>query len=519
MVGCKRGKNMPNMRQMIMRYMRTVTLIMVAVVLMAATVVQILSAQYYARESAEVIFAQIRQIVQENQNKPVEEQEELSYIFSLLCVNTGVSLYAIDAESGTIVGCTNIEDVGKACEEVGFEIEEILVRGEAYHTHVNGVQSFCVFSQIGNNLVGRVVTNDTLYHNIQGNMITLGICLISIALIMVISVTNYINKTFICAIYDINDKLRAIAEGNLDETVDVQVCREFAELSKHSNEMINSLLAGTDKISYVLNKTDVPIGVYEYSTKMTKVRFTEHVPEILSLDTAKEKELLADSKRFAEFIAELQGEPLEGEEDVYFLNTDEKKYIRMEEIFKNNDILGIVIDVTEEIEKRKQIEEERDTDILTGLYNRRGLENKLANLFAEPEKMKQGAMIMADADCLKEINDKYGHDKGDIYLQKIAGVLNGFEPDRCVVARQGGDEFVLFLYGYDDAEELQNTIKTLSCVRDNSIAYLGENISVPLKFSYGYCLLDEESDFEKMLAIADARMYENKQQRKTGRVS
>lgn len=639
---CKRGNNMPNIKSMIVRYMQTVTLIMVSVILMVAAIAQIFSAQNYAKDSAADAFVQIKQIMLENQtelvatqmnykqtcihnaeaiafmieenpailedleemkkiadfmevdeihffdesgriytgthpeyygltmdsgeqivffkplltdrdltlvqditpntaeSKPMQysalwseheefivqvgmeplnvmkvtEKNELSYIFSLLRVNTGVSLYAIDVETATIMGSTTSEDVGKSCAEIGFDMNELLSRGKGFHTHVKGVNSFCVFTQEGDNLIGRVVTADTLYHNIWINMFTLAVCLILVSVILIVAVTRYINKHIIQGIYEINGKLCSIAEGNLDETVDVQNCLEFAELSKHSNEMIKSLLAGTGKISYVLNKTDVPIGVYEYSKKMTKVRYTDHVPRILSFGKSKTEELCGDYKKFAAFIDELRQNPLEDEEDVYCLKGKQVSYIRLEELTNNNDVFGIVIDITEEINKRKLIEEERDTDLLTGLYNRRGLENQLSELFEEPDKIGHGAMIMVDADCLKEINDRYGHDKGDIYLCKIAGVLSSFGPNSCIIARQGGDEFVMFLYQYDNIEELENTVKTLSFIQDNSIAHLGENISVPLRFSYGYCLADGKSNYEELLKAADEQMYKNKRSRK-----
>lgn len=645
MWACKRGNTMPNMKKMIVRYMQTVTIVLILLILIITIISQILSAQKYARETAEATFVQIRQIMRDNENelvalqteykqtclnnaeaiaymvesnpavledlealqeiadfmevdeihffdkrgciftgthpeyygmdmnsgeqigffKPmltdkslslvqditpntaeerpmqysarwsetgefivqvgmepvnvlkVTEKNELSYIFSLLRVNTGVSLYAIDKETGEIMGATSSEDVGKDCSELGFDTEEIVSRGEAFHATIKGLNSFCVFTEVDGNLIGRVVPAETLYHNIQINACAVAIYLIIIAVILILAVIRYIDKNVIKGIYQINEKLSAIAEGNLDETVDVQNCLEFAELSKHSNEMIKALLSDTDKISYVLNKTNVPIGVYEYNTKMSKVRYTEHVPGILLLKKAQAEELFSDSAKFADYIGEIRQNSLEDEDDIYRLNGKNTKYIRLEELTKQNDVLGIIIDETEEITKRKMVEEERDTDILTGLYNRRGLENKLADLFDEPEKLKHGAMVMVDADCLKEINDKYGHDKGDIYLCKIAGILSSFGPNSCVISRYGGDEFVLFLYEYENAEELENTVKTLGFIQDNSIAHLSDKISVPLRFSYGCCLFHGEADYEKLIKCADDRMYENKKSRKMER--
>lgn len=60
---------------------------------------------------------------------------------------------------------------------------------------------------------------------------------------------------------------------------------------------------------------------------------------------------------------------------------------------------------------------------MTGLYNRRGMEIKLKQLFEKPEKLGYSAIVMIDADGLKGVNDTYGHEKGDIYLKKIGQVI------------------------------------------------------------------------------------------------
>lgn len=172
------------------------------------------------------------------------------------------------------------------------------------------------------------------------------------------------------------------------------------------------------------------------------------------------------------------------------------------------------MDVTEEIIRRRQIEAERDIDLLTGLYNRRGLDNKLALLFETPEALGYGAMVMIDADGLKEINDSYGHEKGDIYLKKISEAIDSVNLHDCVVARQGGDEFVLFLYNYNSEAELMKSIEKLEYIQNNSTVQLDSDLSVSLRFSFGYSMIKEQKDYQHLLKQADERMYASKHQRK-----
>ena len=201
-------------------------------------------------------------------------------------------------------------------------------------------------------------------------------------------------------------------------------------------------------------------------------------------------------------------------EGVYVFSEEPEQYVRLEELEIGNEVFGVVIDETEDIIKRRQIEAERDVDLLTGLYNRRGIETQIDLLFQKPEVMRHAAVVMIDADGLKGINDTYGHEMGDVYLKKVGSVINNFGIQSSLSARIGGDEFVLFLYDYDDENELLNTIRTIEYIQGHSTARLNENLTVPLRFSFGYCMLEEGLSYEEMLKTADERMYANKRMRK-----
>lgn len=82
--------------------------------------------------------------------------------------------------------------------------------------------------------------------------------------------------------------------------------------------------------------------------------------------------------------------------------------------------VGLVEDVTAATLERRRIEHERDYDVLTGLYNRRAFDARAKKLFRMPEKLGHAALLMMDMDNLKQINDTFGHDWGDRYIN-LAG--------------------------------------------------------------------------------------------------
>ena len=105
-----------------------------------------------------------------------------------------------------------------------------------------------------------------------------------------------------------------------------------------------------------------------------------------------------------------------------------------------------------------------DTDPLTGILNRRGLEKQLESELASAQALRSPlSVLVIDCDDFKEINDRAGHEFGDALLREVADVLESALPQGAVAARLGGDEFVVMLPGADAdaAEALGERIRTL----------------------------------------------------------
>ena len=96
-----------------------------------------------------------------------------------------------------------------------------------------------------------------------------------------------------------------------------------------------------------------------------------------------------------------------------------------------------------------------------------------------------------------------------------AKVINNYGIKNSIAARQGGDEFVLFLYGYDSDDELLRAIATLEYIQNNSMATLEKGLTVPMRFSMGYCLVGDRTDYQALFKEADEKMYKNKAKRKS----
>lgn len=100
-------------------------------------------------------------------------------------------------------------------------------------------------------------------------------------------------------------------------------------------------------------------------------------------------------------------------------------------------------DVTENRQRQASVAEQALTDPLTGLSNRLHFDDRLSHAFAFAKRGEHFALHFIDLDDFKPINDKFGHEAGDIVLKEIARLLKNVLRETDTVARLGGDEFVI----------------------------------------------------------------------------
>jgi diguanylate cyclase (GGDEF)-like protein len=144
-------------------------------------------------------------------------------------------------------------------------------------------------------------------------------------------------------------------------------------------------------------------------------------------------------------------------------------------------------------------------DALTGLYNRRFAEQRLATEVARSSRKGHPfIVVLLDLDEFKLINDTYGHPAGDLVLQEFAAALNRAIRTGDLAVRLGGDEFLLILPECNH-EQLQLVMKRLGPLE---LAWEGRRF--PIKYSVGWKEYASGDQPEGMLAAADQALYANK---------
>jgi diguanylate cyclase (GGDEF)-like protein/PAS domain S-box-containing protein len=174
-------------------------------------------------------------------------------------------------------------------------------------------------------------------------------------------------------------------------------------------------------------------------------------------------------------------------------------------------VIGISIDVT----RQKQLEEEHRaltiTDELTGLLNRRGFFNVAPQQFKMANREKRRLFLLyCDIDNLKHINDTFGHTEGDNAIVQVAELFRSTFRESDIIARIGGDEFVVLMLE-QTWEESDIEIENRLLMRLDELNR-GEKRGYVLSLSCGTGHYDFNNpcSLEHMLVEADAEMYRNK---------
>jgi diguanylate cyclase (GGDEF)-like protein len=154
------------------------------------------------------------------------------------------------------------------------------------------------------------------------------------------------------------------------------------------------------------------------------------------------------------------------------------------------------------------------TDHLTGLYNRRGFLCLAQQQLKALGRSKKGlAVLFADLDGLKQINDAFGHEEGDAALVQAATLLKQTFRDSDIVARLGGDEFVVLTpeVGQEDVDGMTARLQRY-CDEYNAQRVHPYQISLSLGVAIAQPW--HSTSLEDLLNTADQRLYEQKRWRK-----
>lgn len=179
------------------------------------------------------------------------------------------------------------------------------------------------------------------------------------------------------------------------------------------------------------------------------------------------------------------------------------------------DVASALADKSTELESVKSKLEEykrlANTDPLTQTWNRRAFDRELADIYNSNRGILFKALILADIDRFKDINDRYGHPVGDRILQGIADILRSSIRHDMFVARTGGEEFALIVEGaseeatFEIADRIRLLIEQTPFVNRETKENYGS-----VTISMGVCMASEAESPEDLYSKCDRALYRSK---------
>ncbi len=146
-------------------------------------------------------------------------------------------------------------------------------------------------------------------------------------------------------------------------------------------------------------------------------------------------------------------------------------------------------------------------DILTGLNNKKSFQEKV-QICIENEPNKIGGLLYIDIDNIKYINNKYSHDIGDRFITKLSEALKYFEKYNGILGRVSGDEFVVYLHGFENQNKLVEIFKEFYKYSENLTIKTDDGLEHKIHFSSGLTFYPKDATiFEQLDKYADFALF------------
>ncbi|WP_245427104.1 GGDEF domain-containing protein [Mesorhizobium sp. YM1C-6-2] len=179
------------------------------------------------------------------------------------------------------------------------------------------------------------------------------------------------------------------------------------------------------------------------------------------------------------------------------------------------EVVNALSDKSNELESVKSKLEEykrlANTDPLTQIWNRRAFDREIAGIYNSNRGVLFKALILADIDRFKAINDRFGHPVGDKILQSVADILRSSVRQDMFVARTGGEEFALIVEGasedatFEIADRIRLLIEQTPFVNSQTGLHYGS-----VTVSMGICMASEAEGPEDLYSKGDRALYRSK---------
>jgi diguanylate cyclase (GGDEF)-like protein len=335
------------------------------------------------------------------------------------------------------------------------------------------------------------------------------------ALVFVACVAYVEGRAIVRTIRRLVDAARAIARGDLKERVPVQGRDELALLGRTFNQMafqlqtrLDELAAERGRLRDVIARFGEALGATHDADQLMRLI----VEAAMEATNATGGVLIGTSGQLVRV-----GSPDKGTERIEVPlragRIDFGSLMLFGDSFEEEDsmtaasLAGHAVVALENARLHRIVERQALVDGLTGLANRRQCEETLAAELARVARFGGPlAVVVADLDWFKDVNDRYGHPAGDTVLREFAALLRENVRDVDLAGRWGGEEFLLILPG-TDLDGGVHVAERIRLALSGRIVLSVHGTPIPVTASFGVAATPPATTASELFAAADAAMY------------
>jgi diguanylate cyclase (GGDEF)-like protein len=335
------------------------------------------------------------------------------------------------------------------------------------------------------------------------------------SLVLIGIVTYLLGRSIVHTLRGYADAANAIAFGRLGERVDVRGNDEFADLGRAFNRMAGQLELRLVELERERSR------VRDATARFGEALVATHDPtELIRIIVESAVEATGASGGIVlgpHGELARAGDPDAGSERLAFPlrvgNSDFGSLVIASENFEADQVETVaslaaqVVVALENARLHRMVERQALVDSLTGLANRRSLEESLRSELARAVRFADTVcVVLSDLDDFKQVNDRYGHAAGDEVLKAFAGALRATVRESDVAGRWGGEEFALVLPGTDAAGGARLAERARVAIEGRPVQMPnGDLCSVTA--SFGVAAYPESRELRELLAAADTALY------------
>lgn len=423
------------------------------------------------------------------------------------------SVAAIGSDSGIVLGMT--ENNEQAMEIEGLEepqhrmehMEAALAKGYTYE-NVNGERCLmAVKHQDGAYIVAFSPVSDIIRSILLQWLNTL-LLFLAATWIVILTIRYNFRKYLLNHFDEMENKLNQILDGDFEVSLEEGNNQDINKLVRVIEKLKMGYIHKSERTDKMLDALGEDIAVFECVFKMDYCFFSDKMQNILGMTDEEWSNAVKHQDELVQLLKKLNS--AKDENGIVHYNG---KYLEVEVYFVGQELVGVIIDQTEEVTQRSLLETELKRSIMelglddmTQVLNRRGFETWVKKYFADSGK--PGALIIFDLDNFKNINDNLGHPEGDRVLKIFAEYLKKNFKNGCAVGRIGGDEFTVFVPNPSDRRIVERRIR--ESLEGTKEIFGDRHEKYGLSASAGIAFSVAGESYEDLYKSADQALYESK---------